>query len=185
MADTDVNYNNLQEQISDLKEQAINLQHQVHKFQLEKDALEKATELIKKAKGINLQKLPNCEKAIIIDALRNDYCLRELLELFKISKSSYFYQRSIQSRPDKYKTLRKEITTIFDESGNTHGYRRVHAMLRRKSIVLSEKVIRRIMKEESLKIKKVRIKKYSSYAGEISEAVPNLINRKRLILGTP
>lgn len=79
--------------------------------------------------------------------------------MFKISKSSYFYQRSIQSRPDKYKTLRKEITTIFDESGNTYGYRRVHAMLRRKSIVLSEKVIRRIMKEESLKIKKVRIKK--------------------------
>ena len=113
----------------------------------------------------------------IIDALRSDYCLRELLELFNISKSSYFYQRSIKSRPDKYITLRKEISAIFDESGNTYGYRRVHAMLRRKSIVLSEKVIRRIMKEESLTIRKVRIRKYSSYAGEISEAVPNLLNR--------
>lgn len=46
MTNTDVNYNNLQEQISDLKEQALNLQHQVHKLQLEKDALEKATETI-------------------------------------------------------------------------------------------------------------------------------------------
>lgn len=54
---------------------------------------------------------------------------------------------------------------------------RVHAMLKRKSIVLSEKVIRRIMKEENLIIKKVRIKKYSSYIGEISESVPNLLNR--------
>lgn len=177
MTDIDINYADLQGQIVELKEQAISLQQQVHRLQLEKDALEKATELIKKAKGINLQKLPNCEKAIIIDALRSDYCLRELLELFKISKSSYFYQRSIKYRPDKYITLRKEISAIFDESGNTYGYRRVHAMLRRKSIVLSEKVIRRIMKEESLTIRKVRIRKYSSYAGEISEAVPNLLNR--------
>ena len=33
------------------------------------------------------------------------------------------------------------------------------------------------MKEESLIIKKVRIRKYSSYKGEITPAVPNLINR--------
>lgn len=177
ITDMDMNNNDLQTQIFELKEQAIKLQRQIHRLQLEKDALEKATELIKKAKGINLQKLPNCEKAIIIDALRSDYCLRELLELFEMSKSSYFYQHSKKSCPDKYKDIRKEIVAIFDESGHTYGYRRVHAMLKRKSIILSEKVIRRIMKEECLFIKKVRIKKYSSYAGEISEAVPNLLNR--------
>ena len=33
------------------------------------------------------------------------------------------------------------------------------------------------MKEEKLVIKKVRIKKYSSYQGEISEDVPNVIKR--------
>jgi len=164
-------------EIADLKQQTVLLQKQVHRLQLEKDALEKATELIKKAKGINLQKLPNYEKAIIIDALREKYCLKELLNLFEISKSSYFYQHNIINQPDKYKDLRKEIVTVFTESGDTYGYRRIHAMLKRKSITLSEKVIRRIMKEEKLIIKKVRIRKYSSYMGEISDAVPNLINR--------
>lgn len=164
-------------EIAELKRQAILLQKEVHKLQLEKDALEKAAELIKKAKGINLQKLSNYEKAIIIDALRNKYCLKELLSLFEISKSSYFYQRNAMNNPDKYKELRREISTIFTESGDTYGYRRVHAMLKRKSITLSEKVIRRIMKEEKLVIKKVRIRKYCSYMGEISDPVPNVIRR--------
>lgn len=33
------------------------------------------------------------------------------------------------------------------------------------------------MKEENLLIKKVRIRKYSSYLGEVSPAVPNLLKR--------
>lgn len=164
-------------EIEDLKQQTIVLQKQVHRLRLEKDALEKAAELIKKAKGINLQKLSNYEKAIIIDALRDDYCLKELLDLFKLPKSSYFYQHNRMNHHDKYEDIREEIVTVFTESGDTYGYRRIHAMLKRKSITLSEKVIRRIMKEEKLIIKKVRIRKYSSYMGEISDAVPNLINR--------
>ena len=167
----------LHSQIDTLKLQAANLQQQVHRLQLEKDALEKATELLKKAKGIKLQTLSNYEKAIIIDALRDKYCLKELLILFELSKSSYFYQHNIITRPDKYAKVRNTIVTIFDKSGNTYGYRRVHAMLKRNSITLSEKVIRRIMKEERLIIKKVRIRKYCSYMGEISEPVPNLLKR--------
>ncbi|MCR5672038.1 MAG: IS3 family transposase [Butyrivibrio sp.] len=170
-------YEDLSTQVSDLEHQAMLLKQQVHRLQLEKDALEKATELIKKAKGIKLQTLPNCEKAIIIDALRNDYCLKELLELMNISKSSYFYQHSIQKKPEKYAVIRELITSIFSESGETYGYRRVHAVLKRRTITVSEKVIRRLMREERLTIKKVRIRKYSSYQGEISEAVPNIINR--------
>ncbi len=177
MPKSEKNYEDLQNQVTDLQKQANDLQQQVHQLRLEKDALEKAAELIKKTKGINLQTLSNYEKAIIIDALRNDYCLRELLNLFNMPKSSYFYQHNIMARPDKYTSIRNEIADIFDDSGNTYGYRRIHAMLKRKSITLSEKVVRRIMKEERLLIKKVRIRKYCSYAGEISEAVPNLLKR--------
>ncbi len=167
----------LKTQISDLKEQARILQKEVYKLQLEKDVLEKAAELIKKANGINLRRLPNCEKAIIIDALRDKYCLSELLHVLDISKSSYFYQHHAQSKPDKYEKIRASIVTIFNQSGQSYGYRRVHAMLKRDSITLSEKVVRRIMKEENLLIKKVRIRKYSSYIGEVTPAVPNLLNR--------
>lgn len=177
MANNSTNEKDLIAQIDTLKQQAADLQQQVHRLQLEKDALEKASELIKKAKGINLQTLSNYEKAIIIDALRDKYCLKELLNVFVLSKSSYFYQHNAIIRPDKYKAVRDTISTIFYESGDTYGYRRVHAMLKRNSITLSEKVIRRIMKEEKLLIKKVKIRKYCSYMGEISAPAPNVIQR--------
>lgn len=163
--------------IIELEEKAMKLQKQVHKLQVEKDALEKATEIIKKAQGINLQKLSNSEKAIIIDALRCKYCLTELLTLFKMSKSSYFYQRKAHQKDEKYSKVRKQIVKVFADSGETYGYRRIYAMLRRQCIYISEKVVRRIMKEEHLHIKKVKVRKYSSYKGEISPAVPNIIKR--------
>ena len=41
----------------------------------------------------------------------------------------------------------------------------------------SEKVIRRLMQEEKLVVKRTKRKKYSSYQGEISPAVENLLKR--------
>lgn len=80
-------------------------------------------------------------------------------------------------KPDKYVNLRSKIREIFFDSGESYGYRRIYLILKRNYITVSEKVVRRLIKEESLIIKKVRIQKYSSYKGEITPAVPNLINR--------
>lgn len=44
-------------------------------------------------------------------------------------------------------------------------------------MVLSEKVVRRIMKEENLVVKTPKRKRYSSYKGEINSDVANIINR--------
>lgn len=80
------------------------------------------------------------------------------MNLFFISKSSYFYQRKAITASDKYEALRSAIVTTLNDSMMTYGYRRVNLMLRRAAIIVSEKVVRRIMKEENLIIKKVRIK---------------------------
>ena len=167
----------LHSQVIDLENQVKKLQQQVHRLRLEKDALETASELLKKASSINLQQLSNREKAMTIDALRDKYCLKELLRLFRIAKSSYFYQKEAMNQPDKYHILRETIVRVFHDSRETYGYRRVNAILQRHSIVVSEKVVRRIMKEEGLKVFKTKIRKYNSYKGEISPAVPNLIHR--------
>lgn len=164
-------------QISELQDELKALKDQVYRLQMEKDALETASKLIKKATGINFRTLSNFEKAMIIDALREKYCLADLLKMFSLSKSSYFYQHHAVNKCDKYLHIRDDIVTIFNESGNTYGYRRIHAMLKRKSITVSEKVVRRLMREEHLNIKQVKIRKYNSYKGEISPAVPNLIKR--------
>lgn len=46
-----------------------------------------------------------------------------------------------------------------------------------KNLKNREKVVRRVMKEEALEVKIRRARKYSSYKGEISPAVPNEVQR--------
>lgn len=153
------------------------LQTEVYRLQLEKDVLEKAAEIIKKDRGISLESLSNREKAIVINALRNRYKLKDLLSVFHMAKSSYCYQVISINKLDKFAELRKDIRTTFEESSSRYGYRRVHSVLKSSGTVVSEKIIRRLMKEEHLIVLNVKRKKYNSYIGEISMAVENIINR--------
>ena len=152
------------------------LQAQIQQLKMEREALEKATELLKKAGGINLTQLKNSEKAEVIDAMRPMYRLKDLLKLFDISKSSYFYSVNAASH-DKYAELRKKLHIAFHSVERRYGYRRIYAILKRSGIVVSEKVVRRLMQEEGLVVYRARRKKYSSYAGEISPHVDNVIKR--------
>lgn len=153
------------------------LQEQVHQLQLEKALLEGAAELLKKGKGINLLRLSNQEKTLLIDALRNQFNLKDLLQQLQLSKSSYFYQKQVLEQPDKYFEERQLIVTIFNSNFCAYGYRRIHQALKNMGKILSEKVVRKLMFEENLFVKFSRRKKYSSYAGEITPAQPNLLNR--------
>ena len=80
-------------------------------------------------------------------------------------------------KPDKYLPFRAQITSVFRENRGVYGYRRIHLALKRKGITLSEKVIRYIMKEEGLAVFVPKQVKYSSYLGEITPEVDNIISR--------
>ena len=154
------------------------LEKQIHRKQLELDILIKAAEIVKKGEGIDPRELTNREKAAMIDALRAKHPLNELLAMMDMPKSSYFYQREAQRWPEKYTALRAWVKRVFAESRSCYGYRRIHAAIRSAGMVISEKVIRRIMQEEQLVVpcsKKKR--RYSSYNGEITPAVDNLVAR--------
>ena len=71
--------------------QVSELQKEIHRLKIERDIYEKAAEVIKRDQGINIQTLTNREKAIIINALRESYQLKELLEIINMAKSSYCY----------------------------------------------------------------------------------------------
>lgn len=47
---------------------------------------------------------------------------------------------------------RLRVIELFTENKGRYGYRRIHALLKRENIIVSEKVIRRIMKEEQRSI---------------------------------
>lgn len=113
----------------------------------------------------------------MVDALKDKYSLPTLLERIGISKSSYYYQESALRREDKYSDVRKKIMELFYENKARYGYRRIHSLLKWEGIILSEKVIRRIMREDGLTVKTKKRRKYNSYKGEISPAVPNIVQR--------
>lgn len=78
---------------------------------------------------------------------------------------------------DKYEKLRRHITELFRDNYDAFGYRRIHTLLQQEGTIVSEKVIRRIMKSEKLIVKQKRERSYNSYKGEISPAAENLIKR--------
>lgn len=153
------------------------LKKEIYRQQMELDILNRASEIIKKDQGIDPRKLANNEKASLIDALRTKYKLKDLLKAVDIPKSSYFYQKQVQIKPDKYARLRIMVKHVFSENKSRYGYRRVHAEIKGKGMTVSEKIIRKIMDEEQLVVPRKKKRKYSSYKGEISIAVENVVAR--------
>ena len=167
----------LRSEKDNLSSQVTELQKEVHRLKIERDIYEKAAEIIKKDQGINIQTLTNREKAIIISALRDSYLLKGLLELMHMAKSSYCYQ-VIAINTDKYADLVTKVKDAFEESSSRYGYRRIHSLIKSAGTIVSEKVVRRVMREENLVVPNIKRKKYSSYKGEISPEVENIVNRE-------
>lgn len=143
----------------------------------EKAVLERELELAKKSPGGIPGKLPNRAKAQIASELKDRLPLALLLDALKLPASSYYYAIAAARRPDQYSGIRPLIHEIAASSGNTYGPPRMWLALRRRGVAISEKVVRRLMKEERIEVRYARRKrKYSSYVGEITPAVENLVN---------
>ena len=162
---------------AELEQQLETLRRDIRRLQLEKDLLKKANELLKKEQGIDQQQLTNREKTQLVDALRATYTLTELLSELDLPRSSYFYHRARLEMADKYTEVRQAMTDIFERNYRCYGYRRIHALLSDQSLNISEKVVRRLMKQECLVAATSKRRRYGSYMGEISPAPDNLLNR--------
>jgi len=162
---------------AELERQLESLQRDIRQLQLERDLLKKANEILKKGLGVDLQLLTNREKTLLVDALKELYALPELLAQLDLARSSYFYHRARGKVADKYLAVRQTITDIFEMNHRCYGYRRLQASLTRQRVTISEKVVQRLMKQESLVVAKPKRRRYGSYLGEISPAPENLINR--------
>ena len=133
-----------------------------------------------KAGGWDPASISNRRKCELGERLRRatGLPLRSITGFLRISKSSYEYHRARLGR-DKYADLRREVRSLSEEGRRAWGYRVIWARLRRRGIRVSEKVVRRSMREEDVGAvyAKRRRRRYSSYAGEISKAPPNLVGR--------
>lgn len=121
--------------------------------------------------------------------------LADVTRTLSIPKSTYLDQASRASRPDPKAALRERVRASFEASGGAYGPESVTADLRRgpgepvswrelapgdaeTPVVASEKVVRRIMREEGLVARKAaqmrRRAKYRSYRGELAERPANV-----------
>jgi hypothetical protein len=163
---------------TELEQQVESLRRDIRQLQLEHDILKKANELIKKGMGIDPQLLSNREKTMLVDALKRTYALPELLAALGLAQAvPTSINRARQLVADRYAGARRVIADIFELNHRCYGYRRIHAALGRQQIVISEKVVRRLMRQEGLAAATTRRRRYGSYRGEISPAPENIINR--------
>lgn len=89
----------------------------------------------------------------------------ELLDEVGLARSSYFYHRARLDAADKYAEVRRTLTDIFERNHRCYGYRRLQASLARQRASISEKVVQRLMKQESLVVAKPKRRRYGSYLG--------------------
>ena len=129
------------------------------------DVMTEVFEILKKGQGTDtdIEALSNKEKFLIISALKKKYSILSLLKHLSMSKSSYYYVEQTNKKENKYKTVRTLLKEIFSKNYECYGYIRLHTALKKMGHFLSEKVIRRLMKKEKIKVIKYRKKHYSSY----------------------
>lgn len=117
----------------------------------------------------------------MVEALRGRWSLRELLAAVGMAKSSYEYAKGALARGEgpERAAAREAVRAAFEESGGTYGYRRIYAQASSGAgpdAGIGEWTVRSIMRQEGLAARTPkRRRRYSSYAGEISEAPGNLL----------
>jgi transposase InsO family protein/transposase-like protein len=169
--------NSRSQSVTELQQQVDVLECNIRRLQLEHDLLRKANELLKKDLGVTPQLLGNRDKTMLVDALKHLYTLTELLAELDLARSSYFYHCSRLRMPDKYAAARVAMVDIFQSNYRCYGYRRIRSALIQRQLHISEKVVLRLMKQESLTVTVNKRRRYGSYLGEISPAPENIINR--------
>ena len=113
----------------------------------------------------------------MVGALADRYPVRRMLKAVGLKESTYYNWVS-RPKDDPYAEIRPKVVEAFKPNYSCYGYRRVKAivegMMKR---TVSEKIARRIIKEEGLSPYRKDKAKYSSYKGETSEAPANLMDR--------
>lgn len=81
-----------------------------------------------------------------------------------------------REQSSKDEGLKSEIMRIYHKNKGRYGYRRITIALNNANIFINHKKVYRLMKLMKLKAI-IRVKKYSSYKGQIGKVAPNLMER--------
>ena len=98
-----------------------------------------------------------------------------------LKRGTYYYERGAIAAGDGYAAPRARVADPFEDGGRVRGCRTIRRTPRLDGdcpVRISEKIVRRIMREGNLRpVYLKRPKPWSSYAGEITRAPANLVER--------
>lgn len=123
--------------------------------------------------------------AAIIDELRHEFNLRDLLRIAGMPRSTYYHARKAEGRRrEKDSRLKDMVIEFYEENSKKNekfGYRRICDLLRATDAYagINHKRVYRVMRELGLKgyISKNGKKRYSSYRGTIGKIADNIVRR--------
>ncbi len=89
---------------------------------------------------------------MFIDQQEYAYPIVKMCRWLEVSRSGFYEWRgrAVSATVLRREALKVKITTIFEESDETYGYRRVTAELARKAVVAGEELVRSLMREMDL-----------------------------------
>jgi putative transposase len=90
------------------------------------------------------------EKGQVINALREQYTVKELCLFLKVSRSGYYKELKRQKR-DPDQALKACIQAIYIKRGKIYGYRRIQAELERQGWKVNHKKVLRLMQTMGLR----------------------------------
>jgi len=153
------------------------LKAQNHKLELKVAVLEGTLEILKKDPGAETSVLTNLESSALVNSLKTKFALDELLECVGLARSSYYRACAGSLVSDPIGWLKPLVACIFEDTRGRYGSQRIWQKIREKGLVVSEKLVRRAMRELNLHARSsnVRAKKYSSYVAGLPGEAPNLL----------
>ena len=104
------------------------------------------------------------EKYAYINSEEGNYPVSSMCQWADLSRSGYYaWLNRGQSKAQQHREdLKILIRHFFKESGQTHGYRRIHETLVRHGVKTCPEVVRRLMSQEGLKARRPRGKAHTT-----------------------
>ena len=114
----------------------------------------------------------------MIDELRELYKQRELLEVFEMSRSTYYYHRQHANRIDPERDrLKAKVVELHEASRSSAGSRTISAQLKQQGESVGRYKARSLMKEAGLQSKQPGAHRYK-IADKASSIAENHLNRE-------
>ena len=117
--------------------------------------------------------------ALVINSLRREFKLRDLLSYAGMPKATYMYWQKRFDRENPDKEIEEKIQEIR-MNNKDYGYRRILGELRNQGYTINKKKVQRIVQKLGIQVTSYtrKSRKYSSYKGKIGTVAPNRIRRR-------